>query len=503
MNYPFWDIGLGYGILMAAIAIVHVFISHFAIGGGLYLVVTERVARRSGDVARLMFVRKLSKFFILVTLVSGTLTGVGIWFVIGLLNPAATEALIHNFIWGWAIEWTFFAVEIAAAVLYYYGWERMSASKHLFIGWIYFIFAWLSLFIINGIITFMLTPGTWLQTGRFWDGFFNPTFWPSLILRTGICIMLAGLYSLLPSCHLDPPDLKRSVVRYSAAWGIVGLIIAAPSFYWYWKAIPAQITSAALSSLPTPILALRISVWFAAGIGVLLLVLAILIPRRLSIAAALFIMLLGLGFFGSFEWFRESVRKPYVIENYMYGNSLELARVSEFRSEGLLSHINYRSGDDGADLFRHACRSCHTIRGYKGLEAAFAGTDRVFISSIVKQTNLLKGSMPPFVGTSAEADLIAGHISAQLTRQSLSEITGLRGVELGKKVYDLRCGKCHARGSASDKAKSFKGMSREEINNVLDSAADLGAGMPAFTADATDRAACISYLETQGTGGGI
>ena len=27
---------------------------------------------------------------------------------------------------------------------------------------------------INRIITFMLTPGRWLETGEFWDGLFQP-----------------------------------------------------------------------------------------------------------------------------------------------------------------------------------------------------------------------------------------------------------------------------------------------------------------------------------------
>ena len=46
MIYPFWDEPVGYGILMAIIAVLHVFVSHFAIGGGLYLVVTERRATK-------------------------------------------------------------------------------------------------------------------------------------------------------------------------------------------------------------------------------------------------------------------------------------------------------------------------------------------------------------------------------------------------------------------------------------------------------------------------
>ena len=35
-------------------------------------------------------------------------------------------------------------------------------------------------------------------------------------------------------------------------------------------------------------------------------------------------LVLGLVWFGSFEWFREGARKPYVIHGYMYGNALRV-----------------------------------------------------------------------------------------------------------------------------------------------------------------------------------
>ena len=45
MNYPVWYVPtVGGGILIALVAIVHVFVSHFAVGGGLYLVMAERKA---------------------------------------------------------------------------------------------------------------------------------------------------------------------------------------------------------------------------------------------------------------------------------------------------------------------------------------------------------------------------------------------------------------------------------------------------------------------------
>ena len=175
MEYPVWQLGwLGGGFLVAAIAVFHVFIAHFAVGGGLFLVLTERKARRENSRAILAYVKKHTRFFLLVSLVLGGITGVGIWFIIALLSPAATSTLIHTFVFAWGTEWVFFIGEIVAILIYYYKFDTMPARDHEIIGWLYFIFAWLSLFVINGIIGFMLTPGGWLESGDFWQGFSTP-----------------------------------------------------------------------------------------------------------------------------------------------------------------------------------------------------------------------------------------------------------------------------------------------------------------------------------------
>ena len=135
MNYPIWELPfLGGGLLIAGVAIVHVFISHFAIGGGLFLVLTEMKGYREGDPRVIDYVRFHSRFFVLLTLVLGALTGVGIWFTIALVQPEGTSALIHNFMWIWALEWVFFFVEISAAFVYYYGWDRLDRRTHLTMG---------------------------------------------------------------------------------------------------------------------------------------------------------------------------------------------------------------------------------------------------------------------------------------------------------------------------------------------------------------------------------
>jgi cytochrome d ubiquinol oxidase subunit I len=86
---------------------------------------------------------------------------VGIWFAIGLASPEGTSTLIHNFVFGWAIEWTFFmrgADHGGDGLLLHLG--RVDDKTHLARRLcLRRVPSWMSLVIINGILTFMLTPG--------------------------------------------------------------------------------------------------------------------------------------------------------------------------------------------------------------------------------------------------------------------------------------------------------------------------------------------------------
>lgn len=44
---------------------------------------------------------------------------------------------------------------------------RMDSRTHLQVGWLYFIAAWMSLLVINGIIAVMLTPVSWARNMDF------------------------------------------------------------------------------------------------------------------------------------------------------------------------------------------------------------------------------------------------------------------------------------------------------------------------------------------------
>jgi len=417
MNFPVWDPPMiGGGILIGIVAILHVFVSHFAVGGGLFLVLTERRAYAEDDRELLSYVRKHSLFFVLVTLVFGAVSGVGIWWTIGLVHPTATSTLIHVFVWAWAVEWVFFLVEIAAALFYYYGWERLDRRTHLIIGWIYASAAWLSLLVINGILTFMLTPGRWLVTRSFWDAYFNPTMLPSLVTRTAVAIALAGLYALLTAAVVEPKTLRPRVTRYAALWVLAGCAVLPLSGAWYISQIPPMAREISMGGAP--------AVTIFAGLSVVLSVLIVVVtyfgpyrrPQEASVLTVATIAVLGLAATGVTEWVREAVRKPYVIYGYMYSNALRLEQVADVRRTGLLAQakwVTLRDPSDpdwrrvGYEIFRTECRSCHTIDGYNGMRLMVKGWREEFVDYQLQHLNELKGFMPPFVGSDAERRVLA------------------------------------------------------------------------------------------------
>ncbi len=77
MDYPVWDVAMGGSVLMAVVAITHVIVSHFAVGGGLLIAVTETLAVRRGDSAFRDLARRSSLVLILVSTVFGAISGVG------------------------------------------------------------------------------------------------------------------------------------------------------------------------------------------------------------------------------------------------------------------------------------------------------------------------------------------------------------------------------------------------------------------------------------------
>ncbi len=437
MDYPIWDLAFGGGVLIGTIAILHVFVSHFAVGGGLVMAWAETSLGRRPDPALRALLKRASLMLILVSTVFGAVSGVGIWFAIGLVHPAATSALIHTFVWGWAIEWAFFLLEVVTALAWYETWDRVPPRTHRLLIVLYAFAAFMSLVIIQGILGFMLTPGRWLETRGFWDGFLNPTYLPGLVFRTGVCLLLAGAYLTLAALREKDREARVRLAGFLGRVMTAGVAVAAAGLFWWKAALPPDVAANFLGD--KPLIASLATGWrhlfFALGASVLLALLAALLPRSVRWPQAVLALVAAFGLLGGYERIREGVRKPFVVRGYMFSNGILVSEVEKLNREGVLSKARWaahEAGDDpvskGRAVFRAECASCHTLDGYLSIRSRTAAADAdylaLFLTALRDDGAKWAASppqkpdypfMPPFVGTDEEMQSLVAYLDSLKT----------------------------------------------------------------------------------------
>jgi mono/diheme cytochrome c family protein len=289
------------------------------------------------------------------------------------------------------------------------------------VGWIYFGAAWASLLVINGILTFMLTPGRWIERQTFASAYFNPGMLPSLVLRTAVCIALAGVYALITSSGVSDEGLRYEVVRYAAQWLLVGTLVIPLAGLWYISTLPRMAREISMGAAPAVTIFAGLSIFFSALVVAFTYFGPHQRPRHFNLVFALLLAVLALSTTGVTEWVREAVRKPYIIYDYMYANGLRLADIGRVREQGVLKsalwvrqhevdpHALERAGEE---VFRVQCASCHTVNGYNSIRFAVKGWSWVMIDYQLGHLSALKGFMPPFVGTDAERQALGAWLAS-------------------------------------------------------------------------------------------
>lgn len=441
MNYPTWEIpGIGSPWVIGIISIFHVLIAWFAVGGGIYLPMAESKLVREGREDWMPVLMKHSRFFLVLTSVFGAVSGVGIWFSIGLVQPEATSTLIHNFVFGWAIEWVFFVIELAAAAVYYYTWNRIPRALHLKVGYLYAISSVLTLVIINGILSFMMTPGdSWLsvagtgtEASKFWWAFFNPTYFPSLIMRALACLSLAGIYALITYSQVSDPKLeatKQHMVRWSAKWLMPMVLLLPVGLGWMFLAMKPEsrdILQLGMSTIGSGMFTIvtrvaMLTILTTVTVAGAVYFFAYKYPRELTTVHA--VILLGLGAIAtaSTEYARETIRKPYVIEGHMYSNGVRIRDVEKLNQTGYLAGSIWtpKTADSttlGEAMFRGQCMACHTRTGYRSMTKLLQKRDLKAINQLLETLHRppadspYRKYMPPLVGTDEEVRDLADYL---------------------------------------------------------------------------------------------
>lgn len=435
MNYPIWIVPfLGGGWVIGIIAIIHIFLSHFAVGGGAFLALTEQLAYKRNDEAVYDYLKKHSLFFLLLTSVSGALTGVGIWWAISLVSPDGTATLIQNFTLGWAVEYLFFVGELATAFAYYYTWDKLSKEQHLLLARIYFVLSVFTLVVINGILTFMLTPGDWIKSHYWLVGFFNQTYLPSLVMRLLIMFALAGMYALATSSQVKNEETRTYLVRFCAKWLLPIFFLGPIVGFWYLKNVPQAaidtiftgVQSSGIGNFSILARALYLSMILSGTVVIFAYVGPYLNPRGLTTRIAILFMLCGLAVTGTTEWMRELLRKPYIVYGYIYSNGIRKESIDDLNKSGFLAASKWAklgladSSSDvqkGEKMFRYQCMGCHTEGGYRAMKKLIGDRDKDAIVGFLntihnteKEKNPYLGTMPPLAGSDDEIKQLAAYL---------------------------------------------------------------------------------------------
>ncbi|MBI1302375.1 MAG: cytochrome BD quinol oxidase subunit I [Phycisphaera sp.] len=416
--YPVNDFGPAMkGLVIGGLGIFHVFLAQFAIGGGMLMAYYQWLAMRGKLPEARQVLDSYFRYLVLVSFVIGALTGVGMWFTSIQISPATIGKMVDTFHWVWATEWIFFWVEVVAGYAFYRYGKILSDRARLTLLLIYSVAGFGSLFWINGILSWQLTPGEWVETGNIWAGFFNATFWPSLFYRTAAAMVIAGLVAaVVVNTMSDVTREQRTALINATARFMLGVVAMPVLGIWFLLAMPADSREWVLGGS----IAMTLFLNAAVGASVLIGGYAVvgLWRQKLYINGATATLLLALAFGATAggEFVREGVRKPYTIRDVLFSNAVTPGQVAHLREVGCTTDDPFplrdadRYANDqlrtGALVFRSQCAVCHTVSGVNGLTHLMGAWSVDQQRMNVAKLQLTKGFMPPFAGTPAELEAL-------------------------------------------------------------------------------------------------
>ena len=421
--YPVNDFGPAMkGMIIGTLGIVHVFLAMFAIGGGMLMCYFQWLAQTGRCRPARHFVDGFFKVLVLISFVFGAVTGVGMWFVSIQVSPRTIGMMVEEFHWIWAIEWTFFSLEVTAGYCFYRNSSRLDDHSRMTLLAIYSIASWFSLFWINGILSWQLTPGTWPDSHYVWAGFFNPGFFPSIIFRTVTATTIGSLMACTVINWM--PDLtrtQRTQLINRAAHFLAPMIFMPLLSLWYFGTLPPD--SRQMVTGASIVMTLFAGMATAAALMIGLYAWLGLIWKKLYIngATACLLCVLAFGGVAGSEFVREGVRKPFTIREALYANSVAPDEMAELRRVGCVTNDPYplENPDDypheqlrlGAKVFRFHCSVCHTMEGANALVHLSGSWTTNQKRMNIAQLQRTKTFMPPFAGTPEELEALVQFIS--------------------------------------------------------------------------------------------
>ncbi len=380
--YPtFYVPEIGTAWVMGIIGTIHVVASHTSVGASFLFAFLETKAYRENKPELMEFIKRYGVFLLIFSYIIGSITGPGIWYAITVTSPRGVGGLIHNFVWVWAAEWVFFTVEVIGVYALVYLIGKVDKLTHLKLTWSFALASWSTMLLIVGILSFMMWPGTeaWYETGSTNHAFYNINFFAHLGVRTGLMLVMATVVGLIVASRINDQDLKKSVIRMLTPIGFIAGFFAVMMFIYYLETLPENARL---------LLKINLLPMYAKGmVAIFFLTSAYLLfawfkPAQIKLPVAV-TMLVLIFIFGVWpeERMRESMRKPYVVGQYVYSNQViarnvpgkgiknemdtiaekGLLQVNPFIPERLRVITDENRLEAGEVLTKLACSNCHAL----------------------------------------------------------------------------------------------------------------------------------------------
>lgn len=121
----------------------------------------------------------------------GGILGSAVVVVLVVLRNQPITLVINIFFWLLVLQLICFIAGLAFQFAYYFTWDQQTKNHRLW-GLLAAILPLIPFVTFSAAISFLSTPGNWLQTGNLWDAVFNPSYILSLLHRAGAGMALLG-----------------------------------------------------------------------------------------------------------------------------------------------------------------------------------------------------------------------------------------------------------------------------------------------------------------------
>ena len=438
MDWPPIDVPvLGRSGLIALIALVHIpFFVNFVISAPVIAVISEWMGRKTGNHYFDRFSKHLSTMA-LVTVAVGAFGGIGLVVSNLGLFPKFFTMGVSIFFWPLVLEIFAFTLEAVGIAVYRYTWDKHKHTNgHLAIGLVGAFGAWLSGLIINGLASFMLTPGKWAETQSILDAWFNPTSLASFTHRamaafsiTGFFMIIYALWKHARSKSEDDQQYAKWSLKYASKYAFVATALQVFPGLWYLTQIEVGTRFAAPEGSVVPKLLAGPLTFFWVG-GLLMAAVAVFLvyflginnPKaglskwgKLGLIVSVLLILATTSFMG---FTRERARKPYLVYGVVYGNQMMAQMLPGFMTgesnQPVATVPEEPDATTGKTIFESGtCKACHSINGEGGAVKALDGVGSRY--DMVGLKNLLEtppAGMPPFTGTENEIEHLVAYLES-------------------------------------------------------------------------------------------